>query len=403
MRRVFLSLLAVVLAVLLAPGPALAAEIRGGDAVVVVGPGETIEDDLYVAGQSVTIQGQVKGSVFAAGSSVTVTGVVTGDLFAAANTVDVPGVVAGSVRAAGGNVALGGTIGRDAMVGAGSAVLAPGARVGRDLFLGAGSARVAAPVGRGLFASADQLTLAAPVAGSVQASVGTLRLEDGASVGGDLRYASAREATVAPGAAVRGTIARAEPPAAPAQPTASVAALDALAGWLRGLTGVLALGLALVLLFPRATTRAADALAAAPLASAGIGLAELVLVPVAALTLFGLGLVVGGWWLGLFVAGAYPLALVVGYVVAGLMVGRWLMARAGRGAEPPAWAIVAGLVALALVAVVPILGALTTLVALTMGVGATTIALHGIWRGAVPAAPPAQLPLAPVQDLRESA
>src|SRR3954454_9859371 len=107
MRRAVLSLLAALLAVLLAPGPALAAEVRGGD-VVVVGPGETIDDDLYAAGQSITIRGQVHGSVFAAGSSVTVAGVVPGDLFAAASTVDVPGTVAGSVHAAGGNVALGG-------------------------------------------------------------------------------------------------------------------------------------------------------------------------------------------------------------------------------------------------------------------------------------------------------
>jgi hypothetical protein len=402
MRRVLLSLLAVALIVLLAPGPALAAEIRGGDAVV-VGPAETIDDDLYAAGQSVTIQGQVKGSVFAAGSSVTVTGVVTGDLFAAGNMVSVPGVVAGSVRAAGGTVALGGTIGHDALVGAGSASLAPGGRVGRDLLVGAGTASIAAPVGRSLLASAEQLAIAAPVGGSVQATVGALRLDDGASVGGDLRYVSARDAVMAPGAAVRGTIARTEPPAGPAQPTAAVAAGDALAGWLRGLTGVLALGLALVLLFPRATTSAASTLTSSPLASAGIGLAELVLVPLAALTLFVVGLFVGGWWLGLALGAAYPLALALGYVVTGLLVGRLLLERAGRGGLHAAWAVVGGLVVLALVAVVPVLGALTTLVATVLGLGALTIALQRSWRGGAEAAPPEQLPVRPVEALRPSA
>src|SRR6266540_6669200 len=43
--------------------PALAAEVRQGDSVV-VGPNETINDDLYAFGSTVTILGTVNGDVF---------------------------------------------------------------------------------------------------------------------------------------------------------------------------------------------------------------------------------------------------------------------------------------------------------------------------------------------------
>jgi hypothetical protein len=143
--------------------------------------------------------------------------------------------------------------------------------------------------------------------------------------------------------------------------TTAAAAADGLVGWLRGLTRVLLLGVGMVLLFRRAALGAADALESRPLASAGVGLAGIVLVPIAALSLVGVGLLVGGWWLGALLAAPLPLALAVGYGVAGLTVGRWLIVRWGRGTGHPLWAVVVGIVLLALAAAVPVVGPLTTL------------------------------------------
>ena len=67
--------------VLAAPSAALAAEVRNGTAAVVA-PGETVNDDLFTTGQTVTIAGRVVGDVYAAGGTVVVTGTVDGDLIA---------------------------------------------------------------------------------------------------------------------------------------------------------------------------------------------------------------------------------------------------------------------------------------------------------------------------------
>src|SRR6266542_488128 len=55
--------------------PAFAAEVRQGDNIV-VGANETINDDLYAFGSTVTILGTVNGDVFAAGGTTTISGQV---------------------------------------------------------------------------------------------------------------------------------------------------------------------------------------------------------------------------------------------------------------------------------------------------------------------------------------
>src|SRR5467141_2126671 len=84
-----LALIALVLA--LTPSPAAAADIRQGD--VTIGTTETIDDDLYVAGQNIAINGTIHGDLIAAGTNITVDGNVTGDVFAAGNFIAIRGQV----------------------------------------------------------------------------------------------------------------------------------------------------------------------------------------------------------------------------------------------------------------------------------------------------------------------
>src|SRR5258707_5050876 len=78
MRRIHLLLLGLLVLALL-PAEAQAAEPRQGDTVV-VGPDETINDDLYAVGGTITIQGIVNGDVVAAGGTITISGVMNGDV-----------------------------------------------------------------------------------------------------------------------------------------------------------------------------------------------------------------------------------------------------------------------------------------------------------------------------------
>src|SRR5207247_5466670 len=84
-------------------------------------------------------------------------------------------------------------------------------------------------------------------------------------------------------------------------------------GWLRGLIGFFVLGVLLLLLLPRFSTRSIDTLRAEPWASLGIGAAILVVTPIVALLVFIVGLLLGGWWLGLLLIPLWILALAIGY------------------------------------------------------------------------------------------
>ncbi len=364
----------------LLPGQALAAEVRPGESVV-VGPAETIDDDLYAFGRTVTILGTVNGSVFAAGEAVTVAGPVSGDVSAAGNTVSVTGQVKGSLRAAGGTVTLAAPVTRDLLAAGGTIGTAANGSVGRDVLVAGGSSNLAGAVGRNVSAAGGELVLAGPVGGNVSTDVQRLTVDPRASVGGELRYVQREQANIAAGARI-GRVVRAEAPqAAPEVPPGPGAGV---VGWLRGLTGAAALGVLFVVLFPAFASRAAGTIASSPFASLGLGAGELVGGPILALLVFGLGIVLGGWWLGLAVLGVYGALVSVGYVVAALALGWWVMARIGQSNRHRIWAPLVGVVLLGLAGVVPILGGLVIALAALLGVGALSIALVRAYREANP-------------------
>src|SRR2546422_3566749 len=63
---------------------------------------QAIQDDLYIAGGTVTVTGTVDGDVTAAGGTVTVIGRVSGALLVAGGTVEIGGSLGRSLCAAGG-------------------------------------------------------------------------------------------------------------------------------------------------------------------------------------------------------------------------------------------------------------------------------------------------------------
>jgi len=93
-------LLVVILVTCFTSSPVLAADLRSGDTVTVAS-GDVVDDDLYVAGGSIVIDGTINGDLWAVGRDVTINGTVNGSLVAVAQTVEVNGDVARAARLAG--------------------------------------------------------------------------------------------------------------------------------------------------------------------------------------------------------------------------------------------------------------------------------------------------------------
>lgn len=367
-RPLRLALPIIVALAALAPLSVAAADIRQGSQVT-VGPGETVEDDLYAFGGTIDVEGTVSGSVIAFGGTITIGGNIARDLLVSGGTVNVTGHVGGSVRVGGGTLTLSGPVAEDVVVAGGTVTLGPNASVGRDLVLAGGTATVGAPVGRKILAGVGDLTLRNTVGGDVTVQVNHLRLESGAAVGGNLDYTSENDAVITGGAHVAGNTVR----HAPTDRGGVSGPASGLLNWLRFLVGVFVLGLLLVLLFPGFSGRVINRLERSPWASLGIGAALLVGVPIVALIVFILGIFVGGWWLGLFMIAAYLLACGLGYVVSSLLLGRWGSGRMGWGVLHPAWQLLAGLVVLSIASLIPIVGGLIALAAVLFGLGALAL------------------------------
>lgn len=372
----------VVLILALTPAPAAAADIRSGQEIV-VGTAETIDDDLYAFGTNISINGTINGDLIAAGSNVTIDGTVTGDVIAAANNVIIRGQVGGSVRAAGTNLNIDGKVGKDVVAGGVNVNIQSNGRVGRDVVAGATSTNVQGQIGRDLQAGSTSVEISGTVGRDVLAQATDIKVIGTGSIGGKLKYTSPNEAKLASASSVKGGIEHRTPDPGPTPLVTGPAALAV--EWLKGLIGLLILGILVVFFFPGFSRRAGEALVHSPWLTLAIGALVLIGLPILSIVFFAVGALIGGWWIGFVVLALFTVVLALSLPIAAVGVGGAIL-RVARRPVPVWFALLIGLVALLLVALVPILGGLVIFCALLFGMGATTIAVVGNRRAEVAAA-----------------
>jgi cytoskeletal protein CcmA (bactofilin family) len=378
-----LRLLALVILILaLTPGPAAAADIRSAENIT-VGTTETVDDDLYAFGANISINGTIRGDLIAVGTSISVDGNVTGDVIAAGNTIAIRGQVGGTVRAAGNSIVLDGTVANDLLVGGNELTILGNGRVGRDAIVGAATTTMSGQIGRDLQAGGSGVKIDGSVGGSVLARVERLELTSRATVGGNLTYTSENEAQIANNSSVRGTVERRTPD--PGQAPVVTGPAELVVEWLKGLIGLLILGILVVFFFPGFSRRAGEALVRSPILTLAIGALVLVGLPILSVAFFAVGALIGGWWIGFVVIALFIVVVALGIPVAAVGVGGAILRIARR--PVPVWlALLIGLVALLLVALIPILGGIVIFCAILFGMGATTIAVVGNRRAEAAAA-----------------
>ncbi|MEX5299350.1 polymer-forming cytoskeletal protein [Kocuria sp. CPCC 205292] len=410
-----LSLLVLALAGVLLAAPAGAAEIRGEENVVVAAD-EVVDDDLYVTGGDVVVDGTVRGDLLVAGGTVTVNGTVEGDLMAAAQTVVIEGTVGDDARVASQVLLLGeqARVADDLVTAGFSLETRPGAEIGGDVLLGAYQALLAGSVDGDVTAGAAALALAGAIGGDVQADVGAadeagaawapttgvavprvdpgLTLTDAARLGGDLSYRSGTEAVIAPGAEIAGDVVY-DPVVVEEEAVGPAGPLALLIDGLRLFVTLFLVGLLALWLMPRATTGAAATLRARPWVSLGWGALAVVGTAVAVLAVLAVAVLLAialGWLtlaglaaavvaagvvldlvlvLGLVLAVALLAPVVVAYTTGSLLLRDRAPARFGKRVL----ALALGLLIYVLLRAVPFLGPVVALLVALFGVGALVV------------------------------
>jgi len=317
--------LIVLLAVL--PGVTAAEERLGGS--VVVGPDETV-DSLQAVGGTVVVHGTVNGPLQVVGGDVLVTGTVNGNAEIAAGNVRISGEVTGDIDIASGNIEI-----------------ADGATVTGDLRAGAGN-----------------IYLDGTIDGDVTVGAETITLGPSAVITGDLEYDGALEQHDE--AVVEGTVTR--NPGLGAGPTIGDRPISTVPDWVVSVYAFLAnllLGAVLLAVFPRFSRTVSDRVANEPLRSGGVGLLALIGVPIALVLIM---LTIIGIPLSLLGFAVFGLLLWVGTVYGRIAIGDWLLSLVGVRNR---WAgLLVGLIVVALLLEITLLGELASLVVLVLGLGA---------------------------------
>ena len=379
-----ITLLAAVLAVsFLCITPVNAADIRNGERLTIPA-GDVINDDLYLFGSNITIDGQVNGDVIVFGNTITINGDINGGVIGAGQDIMVKGQVKDSVRVAASTIDIDSSIGGDLVVAASYVTILQSGSVGRDLLVAAAAVQVNGPVGKDIRGNAGKLVINSSVGGNVDITGGDVKLEPAASIAGNLTYKSERTAEQAKDATVKGEIKHVLPP----QPQPSGETIgQAIGGLVAAVVGffvilllvvavikyaaALLTGIVFILLARKYIPGLLETLKSNPWPCLGYGALVLFLAPVAIAVACGL---VIGIPLGLAALALYILAVYLGHIFTGLFIGKWLL-RQHADADSTGKLIAAlalGLLIVYLCSIIPFIGWLTGLAVILFGLGTIT-------------------------------
>ncbi len=341
-KRIFKGLaaiIAVMLLMVMAAIPVSAADMRSGGTIN-ISSGQVIDDDLYLAGTTVNIDGTINGDVVVVANTININGTVNGGVLAAAATINLKGKVEGSFRCAGGTINIEGGITRDLVAVTGELIVADGAQIGGDILLGG-----------------DTASINGTVLGDIDAAINRLTLGSSAKIQGHLTYTSQNEFDKDPGAQISGAVKRHTPPRS-----------NPFIGWIISFVMMLVTGIVVILLLPGKMTGIVDSIKSRPWPSLGWGALVLFCTPVAIMVLL---ITIIGAPLAVILAVLYGIALYLAQIPMSIFLGHLAIGRSreikSRGLIIAAYAI--GLAVLSLLELIPFIGWLFWLAAALLGLG----------------------------------
>jgi cytoskeletal protein CcmA (bactofilin family) len=364
-----MALLALLLALWASPVSALERRARDNASVPA---GETIDDDLAIAGDVVTIGGRVAGDVYAAGETITILpgAQIDGDLIAAGASLLVNGTVGGSVRAAGATLQLDGTVGRNVTVAGSRVTLGPNAVVKGNWMSGSENLALQGGLDGNLLAAGTAIQLAGQVGRNAELGVRSLVVQPIARIGGNLTYMAPAQVELPPGV-VQGQVQFVPAPERQREERPGPNVVGIVFGLIL-LAGSIIVGLLIAWLAPTFFPAAQAILERRPLLAFGVGLVTLIVTPVLAVILMItiLGLPLGVLGLVAYFVGWYIGWLAAATALAGLVVG--LVRRQGRPVAV-AWLVALGLIGLDVITRIPFAGGLIGFIVLCLGLGILVI------------------------------
>ena len=312
------ALVVVMLVTVFTAAPVLAADIRGGETVTVAS-GEVVDDDLYVAGTNIIIDGTVNGDIFGVGTTIIINGNVNGGVSLAGQTVTVNGEIARGARLAGATINVNGNIDGDLLVGGNTINIASTARIGGDFLFGAATVRIDGPVEGYIKGGGGEVTFTNGVQGDIELKVDNLTIASTADIQGNLTYFSENEANIQSGAQIGGTTTHKVPEV---KEPAKAAPFSGIWGKVIAFLMTLLAGIVIIFVAPRRAAAVGASIRQKPWLCLGWGAIILCATPVAAIIIL---ITVVGVPVALIGLTLYGIAIYLSQIAVGLFIGYWII------------------------------------------------------------------------------
>ncbi len=152
-----------------------------------------IDDDLYVFGKNITIDGLIDGDLMAGAYEVSTNGEVTGSENVFCYRLHHTGVISNSLRAFANTVTIDGKVGRSVMLFAYDACIGKGAVVERDVSMFGYTVRLDGTVGGDVMMQGNRIYISGEIGGDVDLEGEEINIVPPAAIKGNLTYTCEKE------------------------------------------------------------------------------------------------------------------------------------------------------------------------------------------------------------------
>ncbi len=374
MKKLLVMVMFIILISLMISPVTYAATIKSGEEIN-IGKSETIQDDLYVFGGIVSIDGTINGDLVVAAGTVTIDGTVEEDLIVAGGNVIINGYVGDDIKVSGGTVVIRASVADDVMAAGGTINLAKDGQVGGDFLAAGGTNMLSGSIGEDVKISGGDLNMSGTVDGDMTFEGDTAKLGPNAEIGGDFTYKTPKKAKISNDAVIGGKTTHKLPEQQKQSDFSSSAIvfgiLFALFWFVIWTIGSVIVGVILVSLAPRGIQTISSSMSSSVWASLGIGFVLLFGMPIVAMILI---FTLIGIPLGLILFIMYMLGVYFSTIFVGFWLGQKIIKLFKKKGEPsPLWSMILGVLVISIILAIPIIGALISLLAIIWGLGGIAV------------------------------
>jgi cytoskeletal protein CcmA (bactofilin family) len=311
-----------------------------------------IQDDLFIAGGNIKLDGIIEGDLISASRSLVQNGLVLGSLNSASQDLDVLGDIRGSVRGFAQNITVNGKLEKNLRACGYRVDVKPGAEIGKDITTFCGKMSFDGKLEGDLNGSMDELIISGVVNGTISVEADRITLMPTARIQGDFKYKSEKEAKIQRGAQISGETVWTEKVTKEEKPK-SIFTGKSLIPEMLFLLALMITGVVLTIIFTRNAKQAKQAVGDSFLKSLGWGFVSIICIPIAILFLV---VTVIGIPIAFIVIFAYAVLIYIAKIPVATFVGEKVIKALGKQGEPSLiWSMILGLVILTLVLNIPYL------------------------------------------------